>query len=64
MCKSSLGDSNVHPNLRTTDLVLSSHYAVMEMRPREVYCLSKVTCMINFRALILNVKVGLASSID
>lgn len=61
--KTSLGwggsGSNMQHNSRTIDLVLSSHYAAMEIRPREVYDLSKVTCMINFRALILSAKVGL-----
>lgn len=40
------------------DLVQSSHYSVAEMEPREVYHLFKVTCIINFRALVLTAEIG------
>lgn len=54
----------MQPSLRAIDRVWSSHYAAAEMEPREVGHLFKVTYMINFGALVLSTKIGLARSID
>lgn len=63
MFQSSLRDSNTQQNLRIIDLLKSSHSTVMEMS-RDVDDLSKVTCIIDFRASVLSAPVGLARLID